>query len=300
MRLRLDSDKMKHGQENGIPLRENDLKQYIPRNAEAYGKETLEPMNGNDQKIIQAFQEITAQADAYCVERKVREHQMKKNPFNIRRPVRTTAVLAAVLALIMVPVAAFGIVYGYRAFHIDNGYRVSVSGETTPIKLEAQKMEELEAYILRFENGAAVDIREFGKIFENYDALDAWFDGMLLTSPRLHGESILYCLDDGEGTPVSVHISGSHTVTDSGKTCAVAITVPLVDVGEDFGWATKNTDMLSSRIITTENGMTAEFVTTETSVTAFWAYNGILYRLSIAGNHEEAAAVLAEIINTMK
>ena len=49
-----------------------------------------------------------------------------------------------------------------------------------------------------------------------------------------------------------------------------------------------------------QNGIEAEFVTTETSVTAYFAHGGILYRLNIAGNHEEAAAILTEMISTMK
>ena len=75
----------------------------MPSCAEPHGKETLYIMN--DQKITQAFEKITAQADACRVERNVREHQMKKNQFFVKRPIRGIAGLAAVLGLIMVPIS---------------------------------------------------------------------------------------------------------------------------------------------------------------------------------------------------
>ena len=254
----------------------------------------------NDQKLTQAFEEITAQADACRVERTVREQYMKKNHVFEKRPIRGIAILAAVLAMIMIPAAAFGIVYGYHAYHIDNGYRVAVSGDMAPIKLEESKMEELGQYVIRFENGTVANIHDFGKPFDSYDALDAWLDGVLLTSPMLDGECMLYCTDDNVRTPIAIHVTGQNTIADSGKICAVNITVPLVAFGEAFGWGTNHTDMLSSQKMTAKNGIEAELVVTETSVTAFFAHNGVLYRLSISGNHEEAAAVLTDIIGTMK
>ena len=254
----------------------------------------------NDQEILRAFEEITVRADACCVERKVREHQMKQDHTTVRRPIRAAAVLAAVLAMVMIPAAAFGIVYGYRAFQTDNGYRVVISGESTFIELEEQKLEELKTYILRFDNGSTVDIRAFGKSFDSYGALDAWLDGILVTSPMLGGGSTLYCTDDNAGTPAAIHVTGQNTVLDHDKICAVNITVPLAEFGTEFGWETRNTDLQSSQSMTAENGIEAELVITETSVTAYFAHNGILYRLSIAGNHEEATAVLTEIIGTMK
>lgn len=254
----------------------------------------------NDQNITMAFEGITAQADACRVERTVREHLMKKNPVFVKQPMRGIAVLTAVLLLIMVPISAFGIVYGYHAFHIDNGYRVSVSGDMAPIKLEESKLAELGQYMIRFENGTIANIHDFDKPFDSYDALDAWLDGILLTSPMLDGGCALYCTDDNAGTPVTIHVTGQNIAVDYDKICAVNITVPLVEFGAEFGWGTRNTDMLSSQSITAENGIEAELVATETSVTAYFAHNGILYRLSIAGNHEEATAVLTEIIGTMK
>ena len=61
----------------------------------------------NDQKLTQAFEEITAQADACRVERTVREQYMKKNHVFEKRPIRGIAILAAVLAMIMIPAAAW-------------------------------------------------------------------------------------------------------------------------------------------------------------------------------------------------
>ncbi len=270
----------------------------MPGCAEPHGKETLYIMN--DQKITQAFEKITAQADACRVERNVREHQMKKNQFFVKRPIKGIAILTAVLILIMVPISAFGIVYGYRALITDNGYAVTVEGSTAPIKLEEQKLSELGQYAMRFENGAAANIRDFGKTFDHYDALDTWFDGILLTSSMLDGECILYCTDDNAGTPIAAHVTGANMIIGRGQTCAVSITVPLIELGEEFGWETKYADMISTENIRAENGIEAELVTTETSVTAYFAHGGILYRLSIAGNHGEAAAVLTEIIGTMK
>ena len=248
----------------------------------------------NDQNITQAFEKITAQADACRVEQNVREHQMKKNQIIVKRPIRGIAVLAAVLVLIMVPISAFGIVYGYRAFITDNGYTVTAERNAAPIKLEESKRSELGQYAMRFENGSTASIRDFGKPFDSYDALDAWFDGILLTSPMLDGESVVYCTVDNTGEPVAVHVSSTNAA------CAVNITIPLVGLGADSEWITKGADMLSSQIITAENGIEVELVTTETSVTAYFAHGGIFYRLSIAGNHEEAAEVLSEIIGTMK
>ncbi|MBR5869655.1 MAG: hypothetical protein IKZ09_01340 [Clostridia bacterium] len=247
----------------------------------------------NDQNITQAFGEITAQADACLVERNVREHQMKKNAIFTKRPIRATAVLAAVLVLIMVPAAAFGIVYGYHAYQTEHGYAVTAETNTAPIKLDEQTMEELAQYILRFDK-ETVNINDIGKRFETYDALDTWLGGILLTSPMLDGESVVYCTVDNTGEPVAVHVSSTNAA------CAVNITIPLVGLGADSEWITKGADMLSSQIITAENGIEAEFVTTETSVTAYFMQGGILYRLNIAGNHEKATAVLSDIISTMK
>lgn len=264
----------------------------------------LKPMEGgfifmNEQEITKAFGEITVLADACCVERKVREHQMKKNYVFEKRPIRATAVLAAVLVMIMVPVAAFGIVYGYHVHQTEHGYAVTADADTAAIKLDDQTMEELAQYILRFEE-ETVNLNDIGKRFNSYDALDTWLGGILLTSPIIDGESILYCTDDNAGTPIAAHVSGVNTIIDTGKTCAVNMTIPLVALGEDFDWMTQGTDVLSTQTVTAENGMTAEFVTTEISVTAYFTHNGILYRMSIAGNHEEAAATLTEIIGTMK
>ena len=270
----------------------------MPSSAEPHGKETLYIMN--EQNITQAFEKITAQADACRVERNVREHQMKKNQDFLKRPIRGIAVLAAVLILIMVPISAFGIVYGYRAWMTDNGYAITVEGSTTPIKLEEQKLSELEQYAMRFENGATANIRDFGKTFDHYDALDTWFDGILLTSALLDGEYILYCTDDNAGTPIAAHVTGANMIIDRGQTCAVSITVPLIELDEEIGWETRYADMISAETIRAENGIEVELVTTETSVTAYFAHGGIFYRLNIAGNHEEAAAVLTEIIGTMK
>ncbi len=267
----------------------------MPSSAETHGKETLYIMN--DQKITQAFDKITAQADACRVERNVREHQMKKNQVFVKRPIRGIAILAAVLVLIMVPVAAIGAVY--YAYRIDNGYAVTASEDIAPVKLNAQKLDELSQYTLRFE-GATVNINDIRKTFDDYDTLDAWFDGILLTSPILDGGNVLYCTDDNAGNPITIHVTGANAVTNHGKTCAVSIVIPLIDLGGESVWATKNTDMLSSQIITADNGIEAELVTTETSVTAYFAHNGILYRMNIAGNHEEATAVLTEIISTMQ
>lgn len=254
----------------------------------------------NDQNITQAFEKITAQADACRVEQNVREHQMKKNQIIVKRPIRGIAVLAAVLVLIMVPISAFGIVYGYRAFITDNGYTVTVERNGAPIKLEEQKLSELEQYAMRFENGTTASIHDFGKPFDSYDALDAWFDGILLTSPMLDGECVLYCTTDNAGDPITVHVTGANTVTNRDKTCAVSITVPLIDLGGEAVWTTKHADMRSSQNITAENGIEVELVVTETSATAYFAHGGIFYRLNIAGNHEEATAALIEIISTMK
>ncbi len=251
----------------------------------------------NDEKIKKAFGEITAQADACCVERKVREHQMKKNHVFVKRPMRGIAILAAVLVLIMVPVAAIGAVY--YVYRIDNGYAVTASEDIVPVKLDAQKLDEVSQYTLRFEE-ATVKINDIGKTFDDYDTLDAWLDGILLTSPMLDGGCVLYCTDDNAGNPITVHVTGTNAVTNRGQTCSVSIVIPLIDLGGESVWATKNTDMLSSQIITAENGIEAELVVTETSVTAYFAHNGILYRLNIAGNHEEASSVLSEIIGTMK
>lgn len=270
----------------------------MPSSAEPQGKETLYIMN--DQNITQAFEKITAQADACRVERNVREHQMKKNQDFVKRPIRGIAVLAAVLILIMVPISAFGIVYGYRAWMTDNGYAITIEGSTAPIKLEEQKLSELGQYAMRFDNGADANIHDFGKSFDSYDALDAWLDGIMLTSPMLDGECVLYCTDDNAGTPIAAHITGANSIIDRDLTCAVSITVPLFDIGEAIGWETRYADMISTETIRAENGIEAEFVTTETSVTAYFAHSGILYRLNIAGNHEEAAAVLTEMISTMK
>ncbi len=254
----------------------------------------------NDQNIPQAFLEITAQADACRVERKVREHLMKKNRIFVRRPIKATAILAAVLALIMIPAAALGMVYGYRAYHTENGYTVTVSEDMAPIKLDESKMEELGQYTMRFENGSIANIRDFGKAFDTYDALNEWLDGILLTSPMLGGGNVMYCTDDNTGTPIAVHVTGNNTVIDREKSCAVSITIPLADFGTEIGWESRYADMLSSQAVTAENGIETEFVTTETSVTAYFAHGGILYRMSIAGNHEEATETLAEIIGTMK
>ena len=247
----------------------------------------------NDQKITQAFQKITAQADACCVERNVRERKMKKNSSFTKRPVRAVAVLAAVLVLIMVPAAAFGIVYGYRAFQTDRGYAVTAEANAAPIRLDEQTMTELAQYVLHFETDT-VNINDIGKRFDDFAALDAWLGGILLTSPMLDGEYMLYCTDDTAGVPVTAHISGTNTA------CAVNITIPLAEFGTDFDWMTKGADLLSSQTVTAKNGMEAELVRTETSVTAYFMHGGIFYRLSIAGNHEEASATLTEIIGTMK
>ena len=254
----------------------------------------------NDQKITQAFGELTAQADGCRVERNVREQYRKKNHVFEKRPIRAITILAAVLAMIMIPAAAFGIVYGYHASHAEDGYFVTAEGIIAPIRLADQKLQELGQYAIRFENGVTAPISDFGKTYEDYDALDAWLGGVLLTSPMLDGSCVLYCTADNTGSPVFAHVSGTNTVKDRGQVCAVSITVPLVDVGEEIGWETKYADMLSAKTIHTENGMSAELVTTETSVTAYFIHGGIQYRLNIAGNHEEAAAVLTEIISTMK
>lgn len=254
----------------------------------------------NDQNITKAFGEITAQADACRVERNVREHQMKKNHVFLKRPIRGIAVLAAVLVLIMVPISAFGIIYGYQALITDNGYEVTAERNDTPIKLEKSKLFELGQYAMRFENGITANIHDFGKSFDSYDALDAWLDGILLTSPMLEGECVLYCTNDNTGNPITVHLTGANTVKNRDKACAVSIVLPLIDLGGKAVWTTKYADMLSSQTVRADNGIEAELVTTETSVTAYFAHGGILYRLNIAGNHDEAAAVLNEIIGTMK
>ena len=285
------SGKTKRGRENGIPLHENGLKQHILSNDKHHGKEIYDPMN--DQKITQAFQKITAQADACCVERNVRERKMKKNQTLTKRPIRAAAVLTAVLTLIMVPAAAFGIVYGYRTHQTDRGYAVTAEADAAPIRLDAQTMSELARYILRFEE-ETVNINDIGKRFESSDALDAWLGGILLTSPMLDGEYLLYCTDDNAGVPVAVHVSGTNTA------CSISITIPLTQRGSDFEWMTKGADMLSAQTISAKNGMEAALVSTETSVTAYFMHDGIFYRMSIAGNHEEAAATLTEIIGTMK
>ena len=254
----------------------------------------------NDQKITQAFGELTAQADGCRVERNVREQYMKKNHVFEKRPIKGVAILAAVLAMIMIPAAAFGIVYGYHAYRIDHGYRVAVSGNMAPIKLGESKTEELGQYAIRFENGVTANISDFGKTFEDYDTLDAWLGGILLTSPMLDGSCVLYCTADNTGNPVFAHITGTNTVKDRGQVCAVSITVPLVDIGEEIGWETRYADMLFSETVCMENGMEAELVTTETSVTAYFIHGGVQYRINIAGNHEDAAAVLTDVIGTMK
>ena len=218
---------------------------------------------------------------------------MKKNAIFTKRPIRATAVLAAVLVLIMVPAAAFGIVYGYHAYQTEHGYAVTAETNTAPIKLDEQTMEELAQYILRFDK-ETVNINDIGKRFETYDALDTWLGGILLTSPMLDGEYLIYCTDDNAGVPIAAHISATNTAY------TINITIPLTELGTDFDWMTKGTDILSKQTVTAENGITAELVTTETSVTAYFMYDSILYRMSIAGNHEEAAEVLSEIIGTMK
>ena len=223
---------------------------------------------------------------------------MKKNPFFTKHPIRATAVFAAVLALIIIPATAFGAVY-YYANHTDNGYTVTASNDLAPVKLDQQVLEELPQYLLRFEE-ATVNMRDIGKNFDSHHALDAWLGGILLTSPMLDGESVLFCTDDNTGVPIAVHISGINTVTDMKTTCAVNITIPLVTHGGAFDWMTKSTDMLDSQTITAENGISAVLVTTETSVTAYFAHNGILYRMSISGDSAKAAEILTNIIDTMQ
>ena len=165
---------------------------------------------------------------------------------------------------------------------------------------ETSKTEELGQYAIRFENGVTANISDFGKTFEDYDTLDAWLGGILLTSPMLDGSCVLYCTADNTGNPVFAHITGTNTVKDRGQVCAVSITVPLVDIGEEIGWETRYADMLFSETVCMENGMEAELVTTETSVTAYFIHGGVQYRINIAGNHEDAAAVLTDVIGTMK
>lgn len=261
----------------------------------------------NDREIISAFGELTAQADSARVEENIRCALNTRETACTRRPVRMAAVIAAVLVCVMLPVAAIGAVYRYRAQQSESGYNVLIEGQNEIVRFSAEKLAEIAACVPSFNE--TTNIYEEGRIFESYAELDEWLGGILLTSPMIGGKpnsenmwggDIVLWATMHEGEVMSVSISSSNTVMDRGKVCNMNLSIPLYDMGDMSGWGSLGVDMLDSRTIRAVNGIEAELVTTDIGVTAYFMHGGVMYRLAITGDADEAAAVLTEIIGTMQ
>jgi len=293
----------------------------------------------NDRDIISAFNDISAQADSGCVEKKVRENIKMKKKLTIRRPVKMAAVIAAVLVLVTVPAAAFGAVYHYVTKQIHgeflvrdhngnveyrDGYTVLADGKFENVKLTDEKIKELEQY---WYTPSARNIYDYGKIFESYAYLSEWLGCDVLSSDILGGKPsnmpfggdiVLYTSGNEEVGVLEISIASSHTIHDSKKICNIQIGIPLYNVNsENMGWGSIGSEIISKQNFSAENGITAEIIESwrdTENVTfkdeamknnykkadAYFINDGIMYHLSINGTADETIPLLKSIISSMK
>jgi len=280
----------------------------------------------NDRDIISAFESFADCADGAAVEEKVREKMEKKTGITFRKPIRAAALIAAVLIIVSIPVAAFGVYYRYvtkpfegegvrttdengNMVYRKDGYYVSIDGEFVPVKLSESKMNELKQYVLDFSNGT-VSISEDGKKFDSYRELNDWLGCELLTTDllggkpanvTLGGDITLWC--SGTSDRISaIQITSSHRIVGTDASCNFNISIPFYDVTMDnMGWGLIGSDMTEVKKIVTANDINVEIVETEMEMThAYFIKGGVLYTLSIFDTIEEAAPIFEQIISSMK
>jgi len=240
----------------------------------------------DDKEIITAFESIAQFADSEAVERKVREKIGKTEYKKVRRPIRLAAAIAAVLILLAVPVAGFGIVYRFATRPVENhflvfdkdgnvvdhigGYVVDTNTEFEYVTLPDDKLKELEQYWYPQGSSTPKNIYEYGRIFDNYNELSEWLGLNVLSSDLLGGKPsnltfggdiVLYTYGNERTGVHDIAITSSHTINNTKNICNIQIGILLNNVRRNnFGWSSVGADVISTQKYTSKNGIEVEIV----------------------------------------
>jgi len=266
----------------------------------------------NDRDIISAFENISAYADSGCVEKKVRNKMKEMNTKTTHGSLKATALAAAIiLAVIAIPVAAFGSVFLYSVITTENGYEIAVDGNFTPIEFSREMEEELKQYrIVMTDSGYSKSIYETGKHFSDYNEAALWLDCGMLNSEMLGGTTnqdvILSTLLNANGSLHNILVTGNAYLGDTRHYVSINVEIPQKYYDYAMGWKYNGSDAESEESYTTDSGINVQLVITSfDAARAHFIKDGIkysftMYKSNFGGNMDECIEMLKTLVDSLE